>query len=87
MMSDDFSQTSITDIIMNNKITTIGRDTFARHDFIRQEEEILDGGCDWCGQLSRLGKLFQYGHSPDDSGRANWHNGKFCSKGCYNSYK
>jgi hypothetical protein len=62
------------------KIVYLGRDPFAREDFIKKYIGI--GKCDFCG---RNAKLWRYGTENDNS-RRGWAKGSFCSKGCYNAY-
>lgn len=62
---------------------SLSRDPFARHNVIKQTVEGKE--CDNCGQPGKNGKLFQYGIDPD-AGKKSFSKGKFCSKGCHNSY-
>jgi hypothetical protein len=62
----------------------ISRDPFARTELHRQSVEV-SGGCDWCGQQHKSGKLFQY-RTESDGGRENRHTGLFCSKSCHDAY-
>jgi hypothetical protein len=70
---------------MPKPTVTIGRDSFARHDIIRETVR-TSKTCDWCGNNER-GRLFRYGTSPDSiQNRDSWSSGLFCSIGCYRSY-
>lgn len=70
--------------------TVIGRNSFARHDIIRERAENTTGGCDWCGQVKMLRSgpaLFRYGTEPDAiRTQQHWMKGKFCSYDCCKIY-
>jgi hypothetical protein len=62
-------------------IRRVGRDPFARHDIIRRQVPITQGGCDFCGNKSAKGRLYEYGTEPDDNpSRRGFYAGKFCSR-------
>ena len=65
----------------------ISRDPFAREELHRKTVNPGNNTCDWCGNLNRHDKLFQYYVEPD---RINYQkndiDGLFCSIGCMRSY-
>jgi hypothetical protein len=63
----------------------LARDPFARNDLVHREVAARQDGCDWCGQLNRRGRLFEYGNWWD-GWRIDWFRGTFCSVGCMRSY-
>ncbi len=64
----------------------VGRDPFAREDRIRRSVE-TSGGCAWCGNRRRSGRLFQYGVWRDGvTTRPEWSEGYFCSAACHDAY-
>jgi hypothetical protein len=69
-------------------ITVIGRNCFGRYDIIRQRVQVRAGAtCEFCGNLSARGNLYQYGtHSDGYGARPQFSTGAFCSKSCCNAY-
>jgi hypothetical protein len=71
-------------------MTRLSHDPFARTALVRAIVfDTKKGGCHECGdytRVARAGYLFMYGTEHDDTGRINWHQGQFCSRGCHNSY-
>lgn len=71
----------------------IGRDPFARFDFVRRTFKGTAEGCDWCG---RHGRLYQYGVHHDAKPKpffeerqvrsGGWIALKFCNKECHDAY-
>ena len=60
------------------KTVAIARDSFARHDVVRQRAH---GECAWCGQPAR----FRYGiHS--DGGRRSMQTRVFCGRSCERAF-
>ena len=60
----------------------VNRDPFAREETHR---EPVEGSCDFCGSSNRYGKVWEY-RVESDGGRVQPIRGKFCSKGCMESY-
>jgi hypothetical protein len=69
---------------MSNKIAVIGRDSFARHDIIRQKVE-TQKNCSWCGNRSAKDNVYQYGINEDQNNRNQFSDKVFCCVGCYRS--
>ena len=69
------------------KIVAINRDPFARMDYIRRLVSNMTGGCDWCGNLSAKGNLWEYGTWGDGMyDEPGFAKGKFCCVECFRSY-
>ena len=67
-------------------MTYVSRDPFARQETHRRTLTPRPGQtCDWCGQLTAKGKLFEY-EVQTDGGRTHAIRGTFCSISCMKDY-
>lgn len=65
---------------MTNRVVSISRDPFARHNIIRRK---ASGKCMWCGSPAK----FEYGYSPDAVAvKHTWMKGVFCGISCARIY-
>lgn len=70
---------------MSQQIVQLSRDPFARGDVVRKTVSAGPGGCQWCGQVRKSGRLFRYGWW-SDGGRQTWDDRQFCSVSCRNAF-
>lgn len=61
------------------------RDPFARQDTVGRPVDAGGKTCDWCGNVGKNGKLYQYSVE-SDGGRKTTLKGLFCCKDCLKSY-
>jgi hypothetical protein len=70
----------------------ISHDAFARTSLVRRIVWVhsFSRSCSWCGghKFTPAGNMFlyQYGTEHDDNSRTDWHEGRFCSKDCHDTY-
>jgi len=73
-------------------IRHISHDPFSRTSLVRRIVWINfpPQSCSWCGGhlFTPAGNtyLFRYGTEYDDSGKIDWHDGRFCSKDCHDTH-